>query len=93
MRSLSIMKNNIHFHPHQNEVLPNTLWHDFAKEILIFGLENKNWVFDNTMSFDILQTNIISLSKKYHKTYFKPVHSARFSSQRQRKRQKRSGDK
>ena len=87
------MKNNIHLHPHENKMLPSTLWHDFAEQILIFGLENKNWVFDKAITFDILQTNIISLSKKYHKKHFKPVQTARFSSQRQRKRQKRSGDK
>ena len=71
-------------------VLNNTLPTDFAQDLFIIAFENRNIFLEHISGYDLLKSNIISLSKKYTKQNIKSEKKFKHLS-RQRKRKKKSG--
>lgn len=70
--------------------LNNKLPTDFAQDLFIIAFENKNILLNLVNGYDLMKHNIISLSKKYGKKYFKSGPKFKHLSRRT-KRKKKSG--
>ncbi len=71
-------------------VLNNTLPTDFAQDLFIIAFENRNIFLEHVSGYDLLESNIISLSKKYIKQNIKSEKKFKHLSRR-RIRKKKSG--